>query len=82
MTEAPGERGEQATRFDLGELLRVADEDQLRPRPGGVADEAMELAGANHSGLVEDQHVRSGTAGPGPSRSNAAIVWLGMPDPD
>jgi hypothetical protein len=39
------------------ELVRVADEDQLAARLSCVGDEALQVVGARHRRLVEDDHV-------------------------
>ena len=48
---------EQPTRADRAELVRVADEDQLAAHLCGVGDEALQVVGARHRRLVEDDHV-------------------------
>ena len=40
---------------DLGQLVVVADQDELCAAPLGVVEEAGELAGAHHAGLVDDE---------------------------
>jgi hypothetical protein len=49
----------------VGQLARIADQDQLGPRGSGHVDQAAEGPGADHAGLVDDQGV-AGTEGPGP----------------
>jgi hypothetical protein len=51
-----GEDVEGAAGGDLGELAVVADEDELALRGVGGVGEAGEVAGADHAGLVDDQH--------------------------
>lgn len=63
--------GEPSTRTDLGELVMVADQDDLGACATGLRDEPIELQGADHRGLVDDhdmpvrQQGRSMTMEPG-----------------
>ncbi|MDP9335295.1 MAG: hypothetical protein M3Q30_18590 [Actinomycetota bacterium] len=53
------EGGERAAGFDGGELVVVADEDDLRLSSGGMVQEAAEFSGADHRGFVDnDDRVR------------------------
>ena len=51
-----GEGGEQTTGIDLRELLRIADENDLRSGPLGVVECASEHACADHPGFVDHEH--------------------------
>src|SRR3546814_18482299 len=44
-------------RLDRLQLLRVTDQDHLRAGVSGFAQHPLELARADHAGLVDDQHV-------------------------
>ena len=50
------EGGEHAAGLDLGQLLRVADEHDLRTVHGCVAQQGCEGSGADHAGLVDHEH--------------------------
>ena len=54
--DASGDGGEGPSGVDFGELAGVADEDELGVGSVGFVDEAGELAGADHSGFVDDEH--------------------------
>ena len=54
--EPSGEAVEEPAGVDRGELLRVADEHDLRPSCRGGVEEHGELAGADHGGFVDDDH--------------------------
>jgi len=45
---------------ELGELAVVPDQHQLPAGPGGDVQELGEVAGAEHAGLVDDQHPAGG----------------------
>ncbi len=47
---------ERAACVDLGELARIADENELGVGSVGLVDEFGELAGADHSGFVDNDH--------------------------
>ncbi len=47
---------ERAAGIDLGELARVADQDDLRSCDRCMFDEPGELACANHRGFIDDEH--------------------------
>jgi hypothetical protein len=49
------DRGEQAARLDRAELLRIANENELRPGLVGVADHAGQMLGADHPGLIDQE---------------------------
>src|SRR5660398_84965 len=51
-----GERREQPARLDLRQLVRIPDQHQLGPDRRGGGDQPGELPGADHAGLVHDQH--------------------------
>jgi hypothetical protein len=55
-----GEGGEQAAGVDLGQLRRVPDEQGLAAGGGGAGEEPVELAGAEHARLVEDDQAVGG----------------------
>ncbi len=61
--EPPGDGGERAAGFDLGELAVVTDEYDLRVGLGGVVEEPGELAGSDHGGFVDDDDVAIGQPG-------------------
>ncbi len=61
--EPLGEPGEDSSGFDLGELTRIPHQDDLRVRVVGVVEEPSELAGADHRGLIRDDHGPSREAG-------------------
>src|SRR3546814_7734406 len=48
---------ERRARLDRLQLLRVTDQDHLRAGVSGFAQHPLELARADHAGLVDDQHV-------------------------
>ncbi len=54
--EPPGEAVEEPAGVDRAELLRVADEHDLRPSSRRGVEEHGELAGADHGGFVDDDH--------------------------
>lgn len=54
MTQATSETGERAASLDRGELRRVANEHDLRSGSSGSGNEGLELAGADHASLVDD----------------------------
>jgi hypothetical protein len=62
---------EAAAGLDGGQLPVVADQDDLGPGPVGVVEEAGELAGAEHAGLIHHQH-RPGIQ----QRLVLAATWL------
>lgn len=51
-----GEGAEQAAGVDLGQLVRVPDEDHLHVAGLGLGEQAGELASADHPRLVRDQY--------------------------
>src|SRR5207244_2114800 len=61
--KAGGEGGEGAAGFDLGELVVVADEDDLGAVAPGVVEEPGELAGADHGRFVDDEDAAGREAG-------------------
>ena len=78
--------GEEAAGFDLGELVVVADEDELDLEGLGVVEELGEVAGADHGGFVdhEDRWIwRDGreSAFEGEVAGARAMVVEGMPEP-
>ena len=78
--EPVGQPGEGAAGVDLGELARVADEHHLRSSALRVGEELFELAGADHGGLVDHDHVGSVRAGTAAAFINSASrVVDGMP---
>jgi hypothetical protein len=54
--ESGGQGAEQAAGVDLGELVGVAGEHDLHGLGFGMVEEAGELAGADHAGLVDHEH--------------------------
>jgi len=54
--ETHGEGGEGAAGVDLGELVMVADEDDLGAVSVGVVEETGQLAGADHGRFVDHDH--------------------------
>jgi hypothetical protein len=66
--EPGGQGAEQAAGVDLGQLVGVADEHDLHGLRFGVVEEAGELAGADHPGLVDHEHR------PGLERRPVAVV--------
>jgi len=78
------DRPEGSSGFDGLELLRVANQDNFRARIGGMGEDALHLARADHACLIDHQHVARGEqfaaltplmfkAGDGP-RGNARTV--------
>jgi hypothetical protein len=55
--ESPGETSEPSSCIDGGELGRVTDEDDLGLPASGADHESFELAGADHAGFVNHDHV-------------------------
>jgi len=56
VAEAFGETLEQTAGVDFGELLRVADEDELGVGLGGFVDDGSQASVAEHSCFVDDEH--------------------------
>jgi hypothetical protein len=54
--QAQAQPAEAATGLDRGQLPVVAHQDDLGAGSLGVVEEASELAGADHAGLVHHQH--------------------------
>jgi hypothetical protein len=54
--KAEAEGAEAAAGVDRRQLPVIADQHDLRLRPLGVLQQAGELAGADHAGLVDHQH--------------------------
>jgi hypothetical protein len=54
--EALADGAEGAAGLDLGKLTGVADADELAVGRGGVLGEPLVLAGADHAGLVDQEH--------------------------
>jgi hypothetical protein len=50
-----GESGEHTAGVDLGQLTRVADQHDLRTRPGSGVEDRGESTGAGHAGFVDHQ---------------------------
>ena len=58
--------GEHAAAADGGELRGVADADEAPPVASGEVDEAGEVVGGGHAGLVEDRPSSQPATGDGP----------------
>lgn len=54
--QASDQGPERAAGADLGQLVFVADQHQLRPRTSRMVGQLRELASGNHPGLVDDEH--------------------------
>ena len=52
-----GQQSQGAAGVDRGQLVRVADQQQLRPGGGDLAGEPVQSEGAGHAGLVHDQQI-------------------------
>jgi len=51
------DRTERRARLDRLQLLRIANQHDLCANIGGVGEHALHLARADHSGLVDHQHI-------------------------
>ncbi len=80
-SETAGEAGEGAAGVDGGELGGVTDEDQLRSSGGGVVEEPVEVAGADHPGLVDDHDVAGPEVTPAGVEVTEEPVQRGGGDP-
>ncbi len=56
VAEAMGEAREQPAGVDLGKLLRIPDEHDLRPGRAGFTDDGGETTSSDHAALVKDDH--------------------------
>lgn len=53
-------RAECSTGFDRLQLLRIADEDDFCANVGGMGEHALQLARADHAGLIDHQDIARG----------------------
>src|SRR3546814_18440164 len=51
------DRAERRARFDRLQLLRIADQHDLRARVGGMGEDAFHLACADHPRLIDDEAI-------------------------